>query len=536
MVNVNTLVRVASRLLLATLLLTACRKEGDRPRWDVDLLAPLVTSTLTIRDLVADSLITADSEGAVTLVYRSDLFTVDLDTLLSAPDTSFIYPYALPVTGPLNFPPGVNFFSQNDVQRFDLGDVALRRLVLREGRLDLRMKNMVASAVIGQLELPGVVLANGSSLLSTTVGAGSPQSPAYSTDMRDLAGSSFDLRGPQFNLVNTIQTILGAQLDPNGQGATVTDQDSVILEAKYSGLVPQYAKGYFGARTVEVGPDVTDLGLFNSIIGGTLDLDETTLRLRVENGIGVDIQVAMRSFQAVNTRTGVTVDLTHAIMNGPINLNRALDLGNGFVPSIYQNTLNNANSNIDQFIESMPDQVSYAMDMRLNPLGDVSSGNDFLYYESKIKASLELEVPLRIRAQGLTLETFSTPDLPGTAEEHGLREGTLNLFTTNGFPLVGQIQLAIVDAEGNVLSEVPVQGTIPAGPLGANGLVSAPASGVLTAYLAPHQVDLLYQGTRLRTRVVLSTSTQSMHLRILDTYALQVQITGSFNYLVNGDE
>jgi hypothetical protein len=502
----------------------------------VDLLAPLVTSTLTIRDLVADSLITTDGAGAVTIVYRSDLFSVDLDTLLSAPDTSFIYPYALPVTGPLNFPPGINFFSQNDVQRFDLGDVALRRLVLREGRLDLRMKNMVASAVIGQLELPGVTLANGSNVLSTTVGAGSPQAPAYSTDQRDLAGSSFDLRGPQFNQVNTIQTILGAQLDPNGQGATVTDQDSVILEAKYSGLVPQYARGYFGARTVEVGPDVSDLGLFNSIIGGTLDLDEATLRLRVENGIGVDIQVAMRSFQAVNTRTGATVDLTHDILEGPINLNRALDLGNGFTPSVYQNTLNTSNSNIDLFLENMPDQVSYALDMRLNPLGDVSSGNDFLYYESNVKASLELEVPLRIMAQGLTLETFSAPDLPGSAEGHALREGTLDLFVTNGFPFVGQVQLAIVDAAGQVLSEVPVEGTIPAGPLGANGLVSSPANGTLTAHLDPQQVDLLYQGTRIRTRVILSTSTQAMHLRILDAYAFQVQITGNFNYLVNGDE
>lgn len=535
MKNVRPCIRVAS-LLVLLFSMAGCRKEQDASRWDVDMLVPLVSSTLTIRDLVADSLVSTEADGTVALIFRDELFAVDLDTLLKAPDTSFVYAYGLPVPGPLNFPAGFNFFNQADVQRFDLGDVALRRLVLREGRLEMRMKNMVASPVIGQFALPGVVLPSGGNVLSTIVGAGSPSSPTFSTDQRDLAGSSFDLRGPNYNSVNTLQTDLSAQLDPAGTGATVTDQDSVVIEARYSGLVPQYAKGYFGSRAEEVGPDTNDLGLFDAIIDGTIDLEDATLRLTVENGLGADVRIAMRSLQAYNSRTGSTVDLTHSILNGPINLNRALDLGNGFTPSYYQTTVGASNSNLLDFLECLPDRVSYALDLWLNPLGDVSSGNDFLYYESRLRADLELEVPLRLRAQGLTLETLSRPDLPGSNEGHGLRSGTLRLFATNGFPMVGLVQLAIVDAEGNVLSEVPVQGSIPAGPLGADGLVHSSATGELTATLTPQQVDLLYQNTQLRTRVVLSTSTQAMYLRILESYALQVQITAAFNYFVNGDE
>lgn len=523
---------------ICSLLALGCRKESDRPTWDVDVLVPLVRTSFTIRDLVADSLVTTDPQGAVTLLYRSDLFKLELDTLLLAPDTSFTYRYALPVTDSLNFPAGFNFFSQNDVQRFDLDEVALRKLVLREGRLELRMDNRVNSLVIGTLDLPGAIFPNGGTSMTTSVGAGTPANPTYSTAVRDLAGTSFDLRGPQFNDVNTLETSIGAMLEPppQGQGAWVTADDSLVLSANYLGLVPQYARGYFGQRTVEAGPDTNDLTLFDALVAGTLDLDVATLRLTVENGFGMDLQVRMRQLSAINTRTGNTVDLTHAIFQGPININRAIDLGSGFIASQYSNTIDVGNSNIDLFLENLPDQVGYELDLELNPLGDISSGNDFLYFESELKAGLELEVPLRLIANELTLQTISTPDLPGSAEGHALRSGELKLFATNGFPMSARFELDLIDANGEVIANIPVEGIAAPGVLGANNLVTASTESVLTATLSEELVNVLYAGARLRSRVAFTTSDQSQHLRILDSYRMDLQITLAANYLVNGDE
>ncbi|MBK6831678.1 MAG: hypothetical protein IPG92_13475 [Flavobacteriales bacterium] len=521
---------------ICSLLSVGCRKESDRPTWDVDLLVPLVRTSFTIRDLVADSLVTTDPQGTVTLLYRSDLFKLELDTLLLAPDTSFTYRYALPIADSLNFPAGFNFFSQNDVQRFDLEELALRTLVLREGRLELRMDNRVNSLVIGTLDLPGAIFPNGGTSMTTSVGAGTPSNPTYSTAVRDLAGTSFDLRGPQFNAVNTLETSIGAMLDPAGQGAWVTADDSLVLSANYLGLVPQYARGYFGQRTVEAGPDTNDLSLFDALVSGTLDLDVATLRLTVENGFGLDLQVRMRQLSAINTRTGNTVDLTHTIFQGPININRAIDLGSGFIPSQYSNTIDVSNSNIDLFLENLPDQIGYELDLGLNPLGDISSGNDFLYYESELKAGLELEVPLRLITNELTLQTVSTPDLPRNAEGHALRSGELKLFATNGFPMSARFELDLIDANGEMIATIPVDGIAAAGLLGANNLVTARTESVLTAELSEELVNILYAGARLRSSVAFTTSDQSQHLRILDSYRMDLQITLAANYMVNGDE
>jgi hypothetical protein len=530
----NHLFRLLAILVIAGCL-GACRKEKPA-QWDIDVLGPLIKTSFTISDLLADSLMTTDENGAITLLYSDELFALRLDTILQRPDTSFFYNYVLPVPGPLNFPAGITPLDQNDVTRFDLGDVQLRTLIIREGFLDLELKNMIASGIIGTFSLPGTQLQGSPASMVITTGAGTPAQPSVSYGTQDLAGAVFDLRGPQLDDVNTLATHLTAQLDPNGSGATVTDQDSIIATVTYRDLLPQYAKGYFGQRTIEVGPDSTRIDIFERIVDGSLDLDQVTLRMKVENGLGVDIQAFMRQFRASNTRTGASVDLSHTIMQGPINLSRAIESGGSFQPSFYQNELDNSDSNIDLFLETLPDQVSYEIDLEMNPLGDISNGNDFLYYDSRVRAELEVEIPLNIIATNLTLENTLQPDLPGTSEAHSLQSGELKIFATNGFPFSAALQIDIVDDQGNVWSSLPVEGTIASGILGSDLLVQSSVDSRLDTRLTEEQVTMLYNGGKFRIRTIFNTADQTQHIQLLDNYTLDLQITAGAHYLVNGDE
>ncbi len=521
-------------ILLSTV--QGCRKDAGPARWDIDVAAPLLTTRLTIGDLVPDSLLSVGPDGMVSLVYTSELFAVDLDTLLGLPDTSFVYAYAFPLPGndQFNLPAGFPVISQNNVLRFDLPEVQLTRLDIRSGELQVDMRNKINSRVLGHFELPSGQFPDGVNTLDMAVDPGSPGAPAMSTLTRDLSGTRFDLRGPTYDQVNTLTTNVAATLDPDGSGATVTNQDSVVVQVGYNELITAYAKGYFGTNTITQEDEESRLTLFDRFVGGSLDLDQVTMRLHVENGVGMDIQVRLNAFEAINSRTGVSVDLQNAILQGPINLNRATDNGDGFTPSHYQRTLDNTTSNIDAFVENLPDRVRYDVEIQLNPLGDISNGNDFLYYESELKADIELEVPLSIIASGLTLENFSRPDLPGDAENPTLQHGTLHLFASNGFPFDARLLLDLVDDENNVLSSIPVDGMVLAGNIGPNGIVSSATRSELHAPLNSEQVDLLYAGARLRTRVVFDTDADLGHVRVLDRYALDLQVTVDGNYMVNG--
>lgn len=538
MENVRPLGRVAFAGLLFLSTLAGCKKDSEPARWDVHVLGPLLTTRFTIADIIPDSVQSIGADGAITLIYSEELFAVDLDTVLEIPDTSFRYPYAFPLIGndAFNLPAGFPVISENNLIRFNLPDLELSRLEVKSGALELRMRNKIASRVLGQFTLPAAQFPDGNNVLSTGVEAGTPASPSFSLVTRDLAGARFDMRGPLFNDVNTVATSVSAQLDPEGSGASVTNQDSVVVEASYHDLVPYYAKGYFGMRSIASGSHTNRFALFENFVAGVLDLDRVTLRVNVENGIGMDLRIRLNELQAVNTRTGTSVDLQHIILQGPINLNRALDTGNGFQATHYTNVLDNDDSNVDAFLENLPDELRYDLDLELNPLGDISNGNDFVYHDSRLKADLELEVPLNVIATDLVLENIVRPDLPGNAEEQLLGAGTLKLFSTNGFPFDAQVVLDIVDIERNVLSHVPTVGVITSGILGSNGLVQSSTRSEISADLTEEQVALLYGDGRFRVRIVFNTADQTQHLRLLDRYALDMQFTFGARYFVNGNE
>lgn len=522
--------RIVVPLLLLAIVASGCRKHDDAARWDVDVLAPLITSSLSIKDILSDTLLVTDGSGNISLVYRSELFAVDLDTVLRIPDTTYFHPGTIPFPGPIFFPPGTGIVDDDNVTRFDFGDLRLRRLIVQQGTVEFELRNTVGSDVIGSFTLPGALFPDGDQSLSARVGAGGPAAPMVIRQARDLAGVDLDLRGPQYNAVNTLHSVVAINLAPDGEGATMTNQDSVNATVSYIGIRPAYARGYFGERTLTVEHTESELELFKNIVAGTLDVDDVTLRVKLTNGLGMDIQVALAYLRGIHSNTGNTVDLGHTLLQGPINLARAMDMGNGATPTVYENSMDRTDSNVDLFIENLPDKVAYAMDVHLNPLGDISNGNDFIYADSKVSAELELEVPLRLIASGLTLHTFLDLDLP-----KGLSECDLHLFATNGFPFKAELLADVVDPDGQVLSSLNIQGGIPSGLVGTDGLVHTPVNGRSLVPLAQGHIAQLRAGGRMRLHVVFDTADQDRHLRLMDHYKLDLQVVLGANYMVNGE-
>lgn len=216
-------------------------------------------------------------------------------------------------------------------------------------------------------------------------------------------------------------------------------------------------------------------------------------------------------------------------------INQALDLGGSFRAAHNTFTLTERNSNIDAFIENLPDRIDYALDVTIDPLGDVSNGHDFLYHESTLSGDLELDIPLRIAATGLTLRKEVAVTLPGNRDRSSIRGALLHLFAVNGFPFSAAITLDIIDADGVAVSTLPVNGTVASGTLGADGLVQQPVSSALSITLTGEQADRLNAGDRLRITATFNTASQPDHVRILDRYALDMQVTAAGNYIVNGE-
>lgn len=530
--------RSATGLMMLSLmaaLFSACRKEPQPAQWDVDLLAPLATTSLTLADLVPDSILSSDASGNVSIRYSAELFTLSLDTVLTAPDTSFHYFYALPVPGPIVFPPGTNLQTNDNTTEFELEDLQLTRLDIRSGSVEMTVANSMPGYIIGNFSLPGATTGGVPFNIQLALDPGTPDAPFISSGTRDLAGYSLDLRGPALNATNTLETHLNYASSPDHGPMSITGQDSLLATVSYTGIVPQYATGYFGMRNIAVDPSSTTLDLFHDI-SGTLDLDEVTATVRIRNGIGVDVRANINYLRSVNTGTGQSVDLVNSITSGPVNIDRAIDLGGSYQAAENTFILSQGNSNIEAFLENLPDRIDYDLGITIDPLGDISNGHDFLYYDSRLKAELDVDVPLRLIATDLTLSKIVPIELPGSVNGHALQSGVLHLFANNGFPFSANIAMAITDASGQVLSTLGPLGTVNSAVLGSNGTVTASVASRLDVELAPDQVDRLYAGGHLRVTATFNTADQATHVQILDSYRMDLQVTMGANYVVNGDD
>ncbi len=525
----------ASFLLVLAIVLAACQKDKPQPQWDLDLLAPLVTTSLTIGDLVPDSILSVDAQGNVSILYTTELFSITLDTVLTAPDTSFQYGYALPFPGPVQFQPGATFNTTDDVTRFDLDDMQLTKLIVRSGQLDVAIASMMDGQIIGNFSLPGASLNGVPFSVQQLLPPGTPGSPSTAHTSKPLDGYVFDLRGPGLDAVNTLATSINYSNSPEGNVISITNQDSLLALVSYFDIVPQYATGSFGTRIIAVEPASTELDLFQNI-SGTLDLDQVTANFRIRNGIGVDAQANIQYIRSHNSYSGNNVDLIGSITSGPLNIDRAIDLGNSFQTGSNTFILDQGNSNIDLFLENLPDQIEYAMDITINPLGNISNGHDFLYHDSKLTAEMEVDVPLRLIATHLTLRKTVDVDLPGSSDAHAWKSGILHLFAENGFPFSASIELAVVDPDGQVLAVLTPGGTVASGVLGVDGFVASSTASRVDVELNPSQMNLLQQTGKLLITAAFNTVDQSQHVQIIDRYRMDLQLTVNANYTVNGDE
>ncbi|MFI4963495.1 MAG: hypothetical protein ACHP6H_06530, partial [Legionellales bacterium] len=76
------------KIALLLLVLSSCRRDSNT-NWNTDILAPLATTTLTINNLVKDSVLRTNPDSSVSIVFSSNVYSINLaDQYIHIPDTS----------------------------------------------------------------------------------------------------------------------------------------------------------------------------------------------------------------------------------------------------------------------------------------------------------------------------------------------------------------------------------------------------------------------------------------------------------------
>lgn len=511
-------------LLVPALMMVACKKDST-PSWDVDLQLPLLKTSLTMDKLLPDSLLMVGTDNSLTLVYKNPVYVFNFDSLFTVPDTiSHKYYPAFPG---IQILPGQTIYDQTEQESFDFNDAEVSRIVLERGFITVDFVNTLNENIDLSYKILSATRNGQAFQVSETV---PPQT--HFNKRYDVSGYTLDLTGPSQLSSNKLLVASKAGLAANASAVTLTAQDEFDMSVTFEEVSVAYARGYFAHQHFSFGPEETAVSIFKNILEGTIDLASVKMKFVIENGFGLDARVRFSDITAINSNTNNSVSLSSPVIGQTINIARALETGDPthpLTPSRYEFDL--STSNIQDLIENLPDRLRYAVEVESNPLGNVSSGNDYYYRGHYLNAYLDMEIPLSLMAGNLTLGDTTEFSMGEPDADRPIRHGTLLLLADNGFPLDAELILYTLDAQGQVLDVLIDHEHLMEAPLDADGIAKGAVRTQISIPLSEERIDRLYQASKIYVTAVFNTAGTD-YIRLYDTYKLDLKVTGAFNYVV----
>ena len=521
--------------LSATLTIIGCKKEADNPQWDIEVLGPVLQATIGIDQLIADSLTSTDANGNVRVVYEGSLNNIATDSVYSIPDTAIQTIYTWPFF-PVTINPNTPFYTNNKNLILNVKGAQLTRAIIRSGTIRLTAKNTLPTRVYFTYTVPEA-RKNGQSLsLARSVAAGSISSPSYFTEDVDLSGYLLNLTGSANNLVNTIAYNVIARSDSAGIAFPVVQGDTMVnLTTTLLDVTPSYVRGYLGQTIINDNGN-TPIGIGNIFQSGQLLLDSASLQLTVKNSIGADLQAYIESLTSVNSRTNTSIPLVApSILQRNIDLSRAAETGNANYPvrpSTQVINLDNSNSNLTAFLSNLPDQLENNIRLSLNPLGNISGSNDFVYENRLISTNTRLEIPLRLSMKALTLVDTQELSINNLTNIDPVGPASFTLVAENGFPIDLQLQLYLLNEQQQITDSLLITEDIPAGITDISNTVIASTKTRIAIPVDTERKSRILSAQSMIIRASFSTVNSPQVLYLKENYQLRIKLVADGTYSI----
>ncbi len=446
-------------VLVYVSLMPACIKEEDFKgidkakftSWNPAIAAPIGSAKLTLKDILKKAgnieYLIEDPDGYLRVYHRSslisetagDLITFgkqDKDTTINIP-----FPVYLPVGDSISM---IHMFTQkfsnnqNDVVdsiRFKQGLFSIEI----ESMMDHNAKLILSSPGITKNNIPFRRVFN----LNYT-----GTLPVTRNENIDLDGYSFvfDHSGNQNNLIFYVEIKLFGDNNPNPGPFPIKismSQDQLLYRVLF---------GQIKTRSMSLLYDVIKIPFFEKSLGGVFRINDPRIGISINNSFGIPVSIAidpLKGFSDINPPYNVALSGPGLPVPFMLNAPTINQVGQKVNTSI---KLNKNNSNIDDFINLLPQKIEYGVEGIINPAG-VSPGN-FVLDTSSFEVEIEVEIPLEGYASGFTLQDtmefkFSEDENVDMLEWMLMR---VNMEST--FPFDASVQVTFLDSNYLVLDSL----------------------------------------------------------------------------------
>lgn len=514
-----------SVLLLILILFTASCEKDRTPSWNTEWYGPVANGSITLSDVLEDSLIYSNNQETWFSISRN-IFSLKSDSLVKIPDDKERITYKSFFN--LYIEPGTPIFDVTKNRVFDIKDAQITRAWMKKGVISVLIKSTYDVPVEYSYEFPGIKKNGKMFTISETVPAATSGTLVldYTYEFFDF---EIDLTGKDHNSFNKLEYNVKCQTVADADTLLITPMDSLALTFKFEKIELDGAEGYFGQKSISLS-DTTEIDIFSNIKSGWIDLDSVSADIHISNGLGADLALNVNQLSSISRTSGNIVDLNAGFIGSDISIGRAYK-SSTINPVIKNINLNN--SNTEAFIENLPDRVAYDLSMQLNPLGNISMGQDFYYADYPLLVDLNLDLPLKFALQDLWFTDTITLELKDNIDP--LQSADLQIHFTNYFPVEART-LFTTGSQSNLktLQISASDSIIAAGIPNSQGMVNTPAESVISLNFTKEIIDALKETGKIKMNIKLNTQALQM-LRIYEDYEINYKITGSAVVRINGD-
>lgn len=200
--------------------------------------------------------------------------------------------------------------------------------------------------------------------------------------------------------------------------------------------------------------------------------------------------------------------------------------------------LNGANSNVDDFISTLPESIRYVGKALVQPGG----GHVALQEPFDLSATIGASIPLSIAGdftfrKEVDADLKDLQDLTDPGKDLIIEGANLRLTYENGLPLGLDARLEVLDAADAVTVVFPQEGAAPLAldpaATDANGIATEVRSGMVDFSVNEEELRLLSRGKRIRLVLTLDKEEGSAPSRLRADDQIQLRLLGDFQFQVN---
>jgi hypothetical protein len=519
-------------LFIVVITVASCKPE--LPSWENENVFPLANTRIYTHSFIADTLLSQDNDGVLSLFYEYNLTDFNTDSLITGLDTIASYQYNSPFT--ITLPPGAQVLSLAEVERLAVSNVYLKEMHILDGYLKVRTQNIYSQPIIVEYTIPDAhINGNVLKLYREIPAAPSPSQPFVIDEKIHVAGLKWFFFSIGVNQYNCFNTTFKVWISPNAtENVTVNHSDAFTFFMGFDEIEISYLRGFFGQHNFSM-IESNDIDIFKNISADNFQLEDIELSLEVTNNMGADIRMRLLEMKGKNTHNDQEVSYSGPYLNSPLNIIRAAEIspGQGLISPQPFSFDFAQNSNLKAFVENLPGIIDINMQLDINPLGNTSGGNDF-YYGVPIQAKLVFKMPLHFSVNNLVLS--ETSDISDNFLNNNVESLTLKAIVQNTFPIEFIMETQFLDSLQNTLYSLPFSTPIAAATTGSNGRTTEERQSTVFIHIPKAGIQHIREASKIKFTLTVNTLPSGTNVKIFHDYYVDIRTFAIVNYIINQGE